>query len=219
MLVISFSAYIVYIGGDFLGMFRFFVPILPLMAILVQEGFITLCQWLLGIIHSTSVKISVIILCSFTFILVVAKGLTFSFKGGEYQRILFHKRVTEGQSAKGRWLHRHASPDETLAAFGIGAISYYSELNTIDRLGITDIHIAHTKMHQMGKGLPGHEKRNFSYVLSKRPTYFFGPLMFPKRSKYKPTNKEIKRFEQLYKPFYVNGPDLKFSLYKLKEDQ
>lgn len=220
MLVISFSVYIVSIGGDFLGMFRFFVPILPLMAILVQEGIITLCQWLLSLIHPISVKISVITLCSFTFILVLAKGLTFSFKGGEYQRILFHKRVTEKQSARGRWLHRHASPDETLAAFGIGAISYYSELNTIDRLGITDIHIAHTKMHQMGKGLPGHEKRNFSYVLMKKPNYLSGPLKFPKRSNYKPTNKEIKRFKQLYKPFYVNEPNFKFSsLYKLKEDQ
>ncbi|KPJ61861.1 MAG: hypothetical protein AMJ42_00750 [Deltaproteobacteria bacterium DG_8] len=219
MLIISFSAYIVYIGGDFLGMFRFFVPILPLMAILVQEGVIALCQWLIRIIHPTFVKTSVITLCSFTFILILVKGLTFSFKGQPYERILYHKRVTEGQSAKGRWLHRHASPDESLAAFGIGAISYYSELNTIDRLGITDIHIAHTKMHHMGKGLPGHEKRNFSYVLMKKPNYLSGPVVFPKRSKYKPTNKEIKRFKQLYKPFYINEPNLKFSLYKLKEDQ
>lgn len=156
LLVISFSGYIVIIGGDFLGMFRFFVPILPLMAILVQEGVINLNQWLTRVIHPAFVKKSAITLCSFVLLLILAKVLTTSFKGAEYERILFHKKVTRSHTTIGKWLHQYAAPDETLASIAIGAISYYSELNSFDRLVITDAHVAHTKMSHMGKGMAGH---------------------------------------------------------------
>ena len=217
MLTLSFSAYIVSIGGDFLGMFRFFVPMVPLMAILVQEGIISFCQWLSRLEYPQIVKTSAITFCSFVFISILAMGCVPSFKGREYERILFSKRLAIRNSALGGWLHQHTSQDETLTALAIGAISYYSELNTIDRLGITDIHVAHTNMPHMGKGFPGHEKRDFSYILSRKPTYFFGPLIFPKKNKYyKPTASEIRKFNQLYKPFQIREPNLKVSLYKLK---
>ena len=74
-------------------------------------------------------------------------------------------------------------------------------------------------MPHMGQGFPGHEKQDFAYILSKKPTYFFGPLIFPKRSKYKPTESEIEKFHQLYVPFQIKTPDFEVSIYKLKEDQ
>ena len=220
LLTISYSCYIVVIGGDFLAMFRFFVPIVPPMAILVQEGVISFCQWFVGLIQSPFIKKSSIAFFSFIFIVTLALGLTSSFKGGEYVRYFIHQGIAKGLAARGKWLHKHAYHNETVAAIGIGAISYYSELNTIDRLGMTDIHIAHTKMPHMGKGFPGHEKRNLSYVLSKKPTYISGPLIYPKNCKYfKPTDDEIKRFNQLYEPFYIEGYKPDFPFYKLKEDE
>ena len=221
MIISSFSVYIVFIGGDFLAMYRFFVPIVPLMAILVQEGIISFNQWLVGLRYPLFIKKSAITFCSFIFIVTLALGLTSSFKGDEYVMYFIHQGIAKGLAARGKWLHQHASPNETVAAIGIGAISYYSELNTIDRLGITDIHVAHTKMRHMGKEISGHEKRNFSYILSRKPTYFSGLLIYPKNSKYsRPTDSEIKRFNQLYEPFYIEeeyNPD--FPFYRLKEDQ
>ncbi|KPJ62040.1 MAG: hypothetical protein AMJ42_00310, partial [Deltaproteobacteria bacterium DG_8] len=169
MLTISFSVYIVYIGGDFMKMFRFFVPILPLMAILVQEGIISLNQWFSRLINRPFVKISVIACCSFIFIISLTMEFTATLKGRKHPP-RGRKQVARGGIARGKWLRQHASPDETVAALAIGAISYYSELNTIDRFGITDIHIANTKMPHVGKGVPGHEKHNLSYILSRKPT-------------------------------------------------
>ena len=221
ILTLSFLGYIVYIGGDFLGMFRFSVPMVPLMAILVQEGIISICQWFSRLEYPQIVKTFAITFCSFIFISFLAMGLTSSFKGYGYKRILFHKKVAKNQAARGKWLRQHASPDDTVASIAIGAISYYSELTTIDRLGITDIHVAHTTMPHMGKGFPGHEKHYFSYILSRKPTYFFGPLTLPKKGRYKhnPTKSKIRKFNQLYKPFQIREPNLKVSLYKLKEDK
>jgi len=215
MLVISFSSYIVFIGGDFLGMFRFFVPILPLMAILVQEGIISFGQWLIKLRHPTLVKKSVITLCSFILVFLLAQGMSYSIKSPEYERILFHKKVTSSHAAIGKWLQQYASSAETLASVAIGAISYYSELNSIDRLGITDVQVAHRKMSHMGKGTAGHEKRNLGYVLSRKPTYFFGPLIFQEK---KPTVDEMKKFKRLYTPFRMKiKTDIKIASYKLKE--
>ena len=217
MLSISFSGYIMLIGGDFFAMFRFFMPIVPLLAILVQEEVISFIQWCIKLRHPKFIKLSVITLCSSIFILILAMSLKSSFKGHELFMYFKHQRIANTLASEGKWLHQHAFPDETIASVGIGAISYYSELTTIDRLGITDIHVAHTTMPHMGKGVPGHEKRNFSYILSKKPTYFFGKLIDPKKSTYfKPSDSEIRKFNQLYKSFQIREPNLKVSLYKLK---
>ena len=113
---------------------------------------------------------------------------------------------------------KYASPDETLASIAIGAISYYSELNSIDRLGVTDAQVAHTKMSHMGEGMSGHEKRNLGYVLSRKPTYFFGPLIFKEKKFYKPTAREIRKFRELYAPFRMKiRTDIKIASYKLNE--
>lgn len=219
MLIISFLGYIVSIGGDFMPMFRFFITIVPAMAILAQEGIISLCQWLLRLSYPRVVKASALTFCTFIPILILAIDLTSSFKGNEPGMYFFHQWRAEAKASQGKWLHQHASPHETAASIAIGAISYYSELTTFDRLGMTDIHVAHTKMSHMGKGSSGHEKRNLSYILSKKPTYFFDALIFPKNSKYfKPTDSEIKRFHQLYKISRVNEPNFKFSFYKLREN-
>jgi hypothetical protein len=221
MLTLSYAVYIVSVGGDFMGMFRFFVPIVPPMAILVQEGIISLCQSLWALRWPTPVKTSVIALFSLLFILIVAGGITPSFKGYQYDRTLFHESLVKRNTIIGKWLHQIALPNETVAAIAVGAISYYSELTTIDRLGITDTHIAHKKMPYMGKGFTGHEKGDFSYVLSRKPTYFFGPLIFPKNSYYRPTPDEIRKFNQLYRPFQVRieEANLEFYIYKLREEK
>ena len=164
MLIISFSAYIVSVGGDFFAMFRFFVPMVPPMALLVQEGIISLCQWPERITNISFPRKSAITFCSFIAILILAKGLVSSFNEDEWKVYTRHQSLALAHAVLGQWFHQHASPNETVAAMPIGAVSYYSELSTFDRSGITDIHLAHTKMPYMGRGVPGHEKHDFSYT-------------------------------------------------------
>ena len=71
----------------------------------------------------------------------------------------------------GKWFREHAREGESLAAAPIGAVSYYSGLTVIDMLGLTNEHIAHRTMPNMGEGWAGHEKYDGQYVLSRKPTY------------------------------------------------
>jgi hypothetical protein len=217
MLVVSFSSYVVYVGGDFLGMFRYFVPVIPQMAILVQEGAVGSARVVASLKLSPLIRRSAVAFLCIAFVLVCATGLRSSFTGPQLKRVRFHRRLVEKRTLLGTWLRQHVDAEDSVAALAIGAISYYSGLETIDRFGMTDIHIAHTQMPNMGKGLAGHEKRNLSYVLSKKPTFFFGSLVFPKNSRlFTPTMGEIAKFTQLYEPFVID--DLEVSLRRLKEE-
>jgi len=85
----------------------------------------------------------------------------------EYQRSVEVPRWTQ----VGMWLRSSARKGESLAAVPIGAVSYYSGLTVYDMLGLTDKHIAHRRMPDMGSGWAGHEKHDGPYILGLRPTY------------------------------------------------
>ena len=215
LLTISFAAYIVTVGGDFFPLFRFFIPLVPFMAILTQEGLLHLYQWLLRLSYPRWVKLSAITFCLFVFMLTLTQGFISSFnKRGQLLR--GRKGSTLRGITQGKWLRQHASPNDTLAALAIGAISYYSELKTIDRLGITDVHIAHVNMRLMGDRMPGHDKRDLSYIVSRKPTYFFGPLIY---RNFKPPYLPVKKFYELYEPFYIECDGVEYRAYKLKEQK
>jgi hypothetical protein len=71
------------------------------------------------------------------------------------------------------WLKQNADPTVLLAIHSAGIIPYYSGLETLDMWGLSDLHIAHKKMPDMGKkGQVGHQKSDTPYVFSRRPTYY-----------------------------------------------
>jgi hypothetical protein len=71
----------------------------------------------------------------------------------------------------GLWLRDHTSAGIWSASPVAGAIAFYSGRNTIDMLGINDLHIGHADIPDMGSGLAGHEKQDPAYVLSRQPEY------------------------------------------------
>jgi hypothetical protein len=71
---------------------------------------------------------------------------------------------------------KESLPPETLFAHsGAGLIAYYTNFRWIDTLGLTDRHIAHTQVAEMGRFAAGHEKGDAQYVWSRQPDY----VMFP----------------------------------------
>ncbi len=83
--------------------------------------------------------------------------------------------------AIGKKLGEIAAPGESVAVGACGAIPYYSELETIDVLGLNDRHIARTPFTGEITDAFGHEKGDGAYVLSRRPTYMIPlPILTPR---------------------------------------
>jgi hypothetical protein len=69
----------------------------------------------------------------------------------------------------GEWLRAQLPPDALVATNAAGALPYFSDLPTLDMLGLTDRHIARSRPDR--RQWVGHERGDGAYVLSRRPRH------------------------------------------------
>ena len=177
VIVAAYFAYVAAVGGDYMPMYRFFVPVAPLIALLWGAGFHG--AWArAGRRPGLKVAAIAVLAIGLAPTLVQSTPLAPRWFGrpqvheGTYHGVEFQRRNTARLSAIGRYFRDTKQAErESIATRGVGAIAYYSGLRVDDVLGIVDPHIAHTRPTGMGRGLPGHEKRDWPYVLTKKPTY------------------------------------------------
>jgi hypothetical protein len=160
------------VGGDSLPFHRFFVPAVPLLAVLAVLALDRLSG-------SPRFGLRGPRLAAAALLLALPLWNTF---GGEARAFLVEDRdrVELHWKVIGKWLGENAPPGASIAVTTAGAIPYYSGLPAIDMLGINDRAIARRRMPEMGKGIAGHEKHDMAYVLSRRPTYILHyPFLLP----------------------------------------
>ena len=159
----------VFVGGDGLPMYRFALPALPLLIVL-EVILIGRAAALLRV-GSTARRKSYAGIAVAVLLLVTVHAVR-PMMGQHYNLYRYQKKVEVPRWAwVGKWLAENAQDGETVACVPIGALGYYSGLTVFDMMGLTDAHIAHRKMPVMGKGWPGHEKRDGPYILEQKPTY------------------------------------------------
>jgi hypothetical protein len=150
----SWAAYLVWVGGDVFGGSRFFTPVLPTMivcTVLVLHG---------ARLEPTSARGLRALRAALALLLTV--GLiwmpwrTYVEARGMYRSNLDGVAVA-------RTLERlHLAPDNVVATFHAGTTPYFLPgTRFLDILGKTDAHIARTRSHW---GPPGHNKWDFDYV-------------------------------------------------------
>jgi hypothetical protein len=177
-MILVFSCYVVYVGGDFMDMFRFFVPILPFLFFLIQEGFRGLYSYL-GPVSNRKQRRSLII----TEILLVGLTLFVLVSPSKEANQVWHRKNIDSiglsrenvrlWSKVGLMFKEMAKPGQSLSTSAAGAIPYYSELYTIDELGLTLASIDDLRERAVHRA--GHTKRvTDEFLLLKRPTYFVG---------------------------------------------
>ncbi|MBU8934844.1 MAG: hypothetical protein KOO62_12715 [candidate division Zixibacteria bacterium] len=155
LFVILHIGYVILVGGDCMPAFRFLAPVIPLLALLAGMGV------------SAIVGRSVLVIA-----LTVLMGSYNVHQMVSHPRITPHiqiDRVAYNGREVGLWLKANFPPETLIATNAAGSLPYYSELPTIDMLGLNDVHIAHRKIPSMGLGTPGHEKGDGEYVLSRDP--------------------------------------------------
>ena len=194
-LALAYTAYIVAVGGDHFRGERFFVPIIPWIAILLADG-IALAGGSALAARSPVRPFAP----SFRVFPFEISNLRFAFFArlrvfrdpkpllalllvlgsvAALARTTPDNATIQGLDESvwiwrelGWWMADHTPPGASLAAAGAGAPAFYGRRETIDLYGLTDKHIGRLEVEGMGQGVAGHEKRDPAYVLDeRRPTY------------------------------------------------
>jgi hypothetical protein len=177
-----YTLYIVYVGGDYMAMYRFFVPILPFFYLLIGLVAYRLLESVAGIGYKRALTNGLI---AFAIGLTVLQSTPIEgrlfrkpeFMHGTYQGIQYERwHVARYKVIANFFRGAKRSAQDSLAVGPIGVISYYSDMTIYSIFGIVDPYIAHKQMTGLGQGFPGHEKHDLPYVLSKRPTYIMFSL-------------------------------------------
>jgi arabinofuranosyltransferase len=192
LIAAGYLAYLVYVGGDGLGFFRFFVYLVPILYLLVQEGFADLYRRASRLSFLTTGRMrNVITVCLIVISLVVTmrqsvfplfmrssyrwyeqqSQLSFPGRGSDHSYIWFDNYFVDRLAVAAKWLETHASRNAVVASTPAGSIAYHMNHKVIDMLGLNDLHIARTASADLGKGRAGHEKGDGKYVLSRSPDY------------------------------------------------
>jgi arabinofuranosyltransferase len=187
VIFLAYTLYIIYVGGDYMAMYRFFVPVLPFMYIIFsffvdrifKMGPSSKLQktWLLifiifaavaTVIHSTPLEKS-----------IYKKP---AYMHGTYRGVETERWHTARLALLGKFFDKYKNnAGESVASTAIGVISYYADMKIIDFFGLVDPYLAHQEIRNVGLGWPGHEKINLDYLFSKRPTYIMYRREFTKQ--------------------------------------
>jgi len=167
LLVGTYTLYVISVGGDHFPGDRFFVPLVPWLALLLADGIAWVFGWARG-----QPRYARLAPAALAIILLLYSG------NALYRRPNFDSIIKGDDESLGIWrelgwwLLDHGAPGESMAASGAGAVAFYSNHETIDLLGLNDKHIARVQIADIGAGAAGHEKRDPDYVLNvRRPTY------------------------------------------------
>jgi len=161
-LTLALLGYTVFVGGDALPMFRFLVPLLPAFFLLLAMGTAGLLERFGARRHVRPALLALLLVA-------VLYAARVGFTGAPHEDVRRDIQEVSAWKEVGAWLRAHASRDATIAVIPAGAIPYVSKLRAIDMLGLNDATIALREMPALASGLPGHEKFDVDYVLSRRP--------------------------------------------------
>ncbi len=151
----GYVAYVVAVGGDFMPFFRFFLPILPLLAVLLA--------WLLpAVVGGGPRRIAWV---AGLLLVQLAAGLA---SEEPVRAFVAHRTTVVGQQV-GAYLKNRLEPGDRIAVNTAGSLPYESGLPTIDMLGLTDAAIARHPVYVISPRWAGHRRGWGESVLARRP--------------------------------------------------
>jgi arabinofuranosyltransferase len=170
---IVFAAYTISVGGDFMGLYRFVLPVVPLGAVALQEGLRTLSIRLTPFVGRPALAVAGLVLAG-GYLAGSAKvsqaAATIDGAENGIDTPAFLKRYAVERIPVGIWFGQHARPDDLMTVGGAGVIPYYSRIPSYDVFGLVDATIAHDPRMTVGDR-PGHEKwGSDAHMLGRRPT-------------------------------------------------
>jgi hypothetical protein len=167
LVVGAFCLYVASVGGDFMGLFRFMMPIVPLSVLCATLSLRALLE---GARPGVAVAAVVLLLAGHAAhaVAVDKQSLVIGADRG-IDTPGFLRWYTADRAAIGKWFGQFARPDDYAAVGGAGAQVYYSGIASLDCFGLSDEYIAHHVRAVSTR--PGHQKyAPVEYQLAKKPT-------------------------------------------------
>jgi len=181
LIVAAWTVYVAAVGGDFMGLYRFLVPVMPLLALGLQEGLASLWRravdgWEGRTGRPAAPRGSAVAVAAVVALLAASaahnrrlteRALEVGSQDG-IDSIGWLKQFVVQTSAIGRHLAATCPPDTLIATTAAGAIPFYSRMPTVDLLGLSDLYIAHEVPGTSAR--PGHRRAApEAYVLKRHP--------------------------------------------------
>ncbi|HEY7955679.1 MAG TPA: hypothetical protein VII38_10310, partial [Polyangia bacterium] len=207
-----FCLYVASVGGDFMGLFRFAMPIVPLCALAAAAGLrcalAPICEeraWV-----AAPIVVALLALHGWHAARVDRASLEIgSDRGIDSPGYL--RWYTADRAAIGKWFGKYARPDDFADVGGAGAQVYFSGIRSLDCFGLSDAYIAHHVPAMSSR--PGHEKyAPLAYELSHHPTIITSA--YYKLARYLPSPSEAAMWRQRgYRYVSVQVPGLSSGWY------
>ncbi len=167
-----FAVYTAKVGGDFMGLYRFILPLLPLGAVCVQEAARILIQRLRPFVPRAPLVGAGAAAC-LAFAAGSLKVSRQAAAGGSDQGIDspgYLKHYVQERVPVGIWMAQYVRPEHTASVGGAGVIPYYSGIRAFDCFGLVDTTIAHDPTMTISTR-PGHQKWvSYQYLFARKPT-------------------------------------------------
>lgn len=161
------TAYVLWVGGDFFAFSRFFVPVVPALAVCSAVG-------LIAFFHSYWPNRQHVALW-----IAFGAAIAQSMSGYLSQHETLFQTVVEIRKEReliAAWLNDNFDAGTVVAMNAVGLVPYRTGLRTIDMLGLTDAHIARAAAGNpgtTGKRYVGHYRHDGKYVCQRQPDLVF----------------------------------------------
>lgn len=146
------AAYVVYVGGDYLALARFFVPVLPV-------------AYLLAVAALASAPLAPRLRLA----LGAAAVLILQWPQARRPELArAYEQLERRWIAVGRTLAAIADPGQAVAAEAVGALGWHSRLRIVDMLGLTNDHLWRVEP-DLSVADKGHHRYDHAWMLDQRP--------------------------------------------------
>jgi hypothetical protein len=177
VIAIAYTANNVLVGGDYMAMHRFFVPVLPFMYLLFGLLVNTLHRRIARPANAFGFWALLAFVALATFF--PSTPLERSFfasppqQHGNYRGVQIERWHVARLTVIGHFFDRYRrDPSESLATTAIGAIGFYADMQIYDIHGLVDTHIAHMPTPpDFARRRAGHGRSDLRYTFALAPTY------------------------------------------------
>lgn len=159
---VAWSAYVVVIGGDVFPAYRHFVPLMVILAFALVEALAIAMPRLLPR------RARLYAMMALVFVLFIPYGDR-QFNNKHNQRAVRERWEWQGKEVALLLKAAFSEQQPLLAVTAAGCLPYWSELPSLDMLGLNDYYLPRHRPKDFGSGWVGHELGDGRYVLSRRP--------------------------------------------------